>query len=306
MMTTYAVEQYDPEQEEGLTFKSLILENPFIMRIFPKNKDLKPGLDLYNYTVVFQFCIVIYILLFFSHMTGENTELTETFQFKRFNTGMIFFMFIQIILILLDRYFYISNVFLQIENDESDSDEEKEENLKTILASENKHNFIKLIIFVVTAILVHIVVVWYFPLTGNYQLNEQLYCEANTPCNDLPSNYFLWIFYIFYMLYFSVTALQFRYGLPEIRKGHFMYEKFGFINSLIFDGFFNVPFLFEVKTYIDWTFTETSLKIWDWFTFETIYCEFYEAKAGVEKDKNHEMGDKKGWINKFLFGFLGL
>ena len=109
-----------------------------------------------------------------------------------------------------------------------------------------------------------------------------------------------------YVGYFGVTALQFKYGLPEIRKGHFMYENIGMFYTWLFNTFFYIPFLFEVKTFIDWTFTKTSLKIWDWFTFETIYADFYGAKVSSEKSKQHEIGDPVGWVNKLIFGFSGL
>ena len=72
----------------------------------------------------------------------------------------------------------------------------------------------------------------------------------------------------------------------------------------MFQAFFYIPFLFEVKTFIDWTFTKTSLKIWEWFTFETIYSEFYGAKAAAEKDKNREIGDPRGWVDKITWGMM--
>lgn len=109
MQNALIVDYYNenPQAEQLVTFRNLIIENDFLMRIFPTAKEEKPGVDFYNYGVVLQFLIVIYILFFFSNMTGEKEELSETFKFKRFNTEMIFFMFIQIMLILLDRYFYI-------------------------------------------------------------------------------------------------------------------------------------------------------------------------------------------------------
>ena len=60
-------------------------------------------------------------------------------------------------------------------------------------------------------------------------------------------------------------------------------------------------FLFEVKTFIDWTFTKTSLLIWDWFSFETIYSEFYEVKFSIEEESIREMGEKRSWIEKIVY-----
>ena len=302
--------QYLNEFNKEMTLRSILLENEFINRIFPTEKQEKPGIDLYNAGVVIQFLIVTYILFFFSQMTGEKEELSETFKFKRFRTEMIFFMFVQIMLILLDRYFYISNTFEKqteassvTESETESTDSEHEKSIyQTLVESGNKINFIKLFIYVLLVVLVHSVVIWYFPMTGNFKIGEQLYCDQNGPCNDLSDNIFLWGFYILYMIYFCITALQFRYGLPQIRKGQFMYERVGRINSYVLNVFFYVPFLFEVKTFIDWTFTKTSLKIWDWFTFETIYSEFYAAKVAAEKSKNHEIGDPVGWVDKVIWG----
>ncbi|CAI2386722.1 unnamed protein product [Moneuplotes crassus] len=293
-------EIYKPKRKEDL--QSLILENDFIRRVFPASKDEKPGYDFYNFGVIFQFLVVIYILFFFSQMTGEYEELSETFKFKRFRTEMIFFMFVQIMLILLDRFFYISNTFDQIK---SDSDESGSEDIN-VLNSENRHNLLKLLIYYFLVILVHATVIWYFPLTGNYKISEQIYCDSNGPCNDLQDNIFLWGFYILYLGYFCMTALQFRYGLPEIRKGHFMYERVSFFYTQAFRFFFWIPFLFEVKTFIDWTFTKTSLKIWKWFTFETIYSEFYEAKIGEVMDKDRKIGELQSWFEKLTLGIPGI
>jgi hypothetical protein len=142
----------NPQADQRVTFRNLIIENDFLMRIFPTALEEKPGYDFYNYGVVFQFLIVIYILFFFSNMTGENEELSETFKFKRFRTEMIFFMFIQIMLILLDRYFYISNTFDQIADESQEVEEKPRSIIQNILNNENKHNFLKLIVYIVLVI----------------------------------------------------------------------------------------------------------------------------------------------------------
>ena len=85
-----------------------------------------------------------------------------------------------------------------------------------------------------------------------------------------------------------------------------MYENYGFFSKWAFNTFFWLPFLFEVKTFIDWTFTKTSLFIWDWFSFETIYSEFYEAKVSAEEDSDREMGEQRSWIEKIVYGLTYL
>jgi magnesium-transporting ATPase (P-type) len=219
MIISYNEENKLDKTNNQFSFRDLILENEFINRIFPTHTHEKPGVDLYNVGVIIQFLIVTYLLFFFSQMTGENEELSETFKFKRFRAEMIIFMFIQILLLLLDRYFYISNTFdsekkeqksqeIQTDTEESQEEEEEEEEKKrpsiitNLLVSENKHNFIKLMVYVMLVIFVHATVIWYFPITGNFKISEQIYCDANGPCNDLSENVFLWGFYILYMAYF--------------------------------------------------------------------------------------------------------
>ena len=157
-----------------VTFRKLVIENDFLLRIFPIVKKDKPGIDLYNYGVVFQFLIVVYILFFFNQMTGEKEDISETFKFKRFRTEMIFFMFIQIMLILLDRFFYISNTFDQLESEQQKREQPKSV-IHNVMKSENRHNFIKLMVYLALVVLVHMCVIWYFPITGNYKISEQIF-----------------------------------------------------------------------------------------------------------------------------------
>ena len=92
---------------------SSVIDGDILLQIFPKSKDQKPGYDLYNYGVVFQCLIVFYVLFFYSQISGDKEELSETLQFKRFRTEMIIIMFSMIMLILLDRFF-ISVIHLTI------------------------------------------------------------------------------------------------------------------------------------------------------------------------------------------------
>ena len=50
-------------------------------------------------------------------------------------------------------------------------------------------------------------------------------------------------------------------GMPEIRKGSFMQDRFDPISGYIFRGFYYIPFIFELRTIIDWTFTSTALDV---------------------------------------------
>lgn len=44
--------------------------------------------------------------------------------------------------------------------------------------------------------------------------------------------------------------------------------------------FFAVPFLFEIRTLIDWIWTDTSMPLFDFFTMENFYAVIYKLKCG--------------------------
>ena len=44
-------------------------------------------------------------------------------------------------------------------------------------------------------------------------------------------------------------------------------------------SFMLVPFLFELRTLIDWTVTTTSLTLSDFFNLESFYVRLYSVKA---------------------------
>ena len=50
-----------------------------------------------------------------------------------------------------------------------------------------------------------------------------------------------------------------RIGLPEIRKGSFLMDSFNPVSGVIYRAYLAIPFIFELRTLIDWTFTTTSL-----------------------------------------------
>jgi len=76
-------------------------------------------------------------------------------------------------------------------------------------------------------IFVHGLVFWFFPIHGNEKLQNQPYCvkdaeKLGIQCNEFGGNWALIVFYILYALYFWVSALQIKYGVPEMKKGNFM------------------------------------------------------------------------------------
>lgn len=63
-----------------------------------------------------------------------------------------------------------------------------------------------------------------------------------------------------------------------------------------------IPFLFELVTLIDWTFTPTSLKFFEWLRVDTIYNQVFDIKCIRESAKNKPRGVPQPWWLKILMG----
>ena len=85
--------------------------------------------------------------------------------------------------------------------------------------------------------LVHFFVFWYWPIRGNRLAQGSDICDPNganaDKCNDFTDNGYLITYYILYCAYFAISALQIRYGLPELRKGSFAMGAYTKANELL-------------------------------------------------------------------------
>jgi len=63
------------------------------------------------------------------------------------------------------------------------------------------------------------------------------------------------------LIYFIIECNQFKFGLPDIRKGNFIYENKGRIGNYLMASYLKIPFLWELKLFVDWTFTYTAIDI---------------------------------------------
>jgi hypothetical protein len=131
-------------------------------------------------------------------------------------------------------------------------------------------------------IFIHFVVFWYLPSKSNNASQGHFYCESdgatNIKCNEVKDNWFLIVFYLLYCLYFYYSALQIRFGYPELKKGNFLMNDSTPVNKIGFQIFAAVPFLLELKIFTDWTFTRTGLDVFQWIKFENLYGDLFVAK----------------------------
>ena len=68
-------------------------------------------------------------------------------------------------------------------------------------------------------IFVHLCVFWFFPIKANILIQGHGYCDyedklTSSKCNEVRQNWGLICFYLLYCLYFYLSALQIRFGMP--------------------------------------------------------------------------------------------
>lgn len=71
-----------------------------------------------------------------------------------------------------------------------------------------------------------------------------------------------------------------------------------------FFSFLIIPFAFELRTAIDWTWTDTSMPLFDYFNMENFYAVIYNLKCArtFEKSFPAPRGQPKGKVVKYFMG----
>lgn len=69
-----------------------------------------------------------------------------------------------------------------------------------------------------------------------------------------------------------------------------------------------IPFLYELRTVMDWIWTDTTMTLFDWLKLEDIFVNIFRLKCGrkMESDFPAPSGTKKKSISKYMMGGLTL
>lgn len=112
------------------------------------------------------------------------------------------------------------------------------------------------------------------------------------------------IWYMIKCIYLLFSAYQIRCGYPTRILGNFLTRSFSFFNSLAYKFYMMIPLLFEMRTLMDWIWTDTSMTLFDWLKMEDIFGNMYQLKCSrkFEEDFPAPRGTKKKTIVKYLMG----
>ena len=119
----------------------------------------------------------------------------------------------------------------------------------------------------------------------------------------------IWIYYISKMIYWWLSGLQIAEGYPVDIQKRWMTKSYGQIRYYLFQVYLMIPFLFELRSMLDWTIFDTTLNFFQWMTLEDIYRNLFLVKCKRENQKQSNWYEKQSFLTKNIVGaaaFIGL
>lgn len=160
----------------------------------------------------------------------------------------------------------------------------------------------KYILHLIITIFSHLFVFFYLPMKGNYNIANAIYCIDGEDCNDFIYNPMLIIFYILYIVYLIGSGLQVKYGFYDLRRKSLLKSGNSSISGGIYAAYKAIPFLYEIKLAIDWTFTSTCLDLFQWNKFEGVYDTIYATYCSMTAKNVQLVGQRVKKIMKIGMG----
>lgn len=158
----------------------------------------------------------------------------------------------------------------------------------------------------------YVVMFIYFPIMGHYKISKQPFCNSffspveREKCNHVNENIYIHTFFVFTTLYFVLCALQIKYGESFLKNQKKKDRRWTTAEKLTNTIVTKVPFVFEIKTALDFAVTKTSLGLFEWFKFEDIYNTFFAAKYAQIASDMKKLGLVRSIVEKVIFGWVAL
>lgn len=123
---------------------------------------------------------------------------------------------------------------------------------------------------------------------------------------SMLQNFTLLCFYVFYVVYLILSALQLSYDVHIVRGGLGLTHSVDMVPWLLFKVYTTVPFLEELRVLTDWTVTETSMNLFMWFKLEDAQQNLYKVRCDMNARKYVKPYAKRPIHEKVLQGGLFL
>lgn len=112
------------------------------------------------------------------------------------------------------------------------------------------------------------------------------------------------LWYFVKCVYLLLSAYQIRSGYPTRILGNYFCKKYNYINLFLFKGYMAIPFLYELRSLMDWIWTDTSMNIGNWLKMEDIFAHVFVLKCQrrAEDEYPTPRGAKRSPLIKYGVG----
>jgi len=161
----------------------------------------------------------------------------------------------------------------------------------------------KIILQYVTVIGFSLIMMWWFPVNMEMTVDTEAWHAPFTQSSSLQ------FFFVLKCVYWFVSALQIRDGYLVVSGERFLMRRYNTYSNWIHQIYRCVPFLYELRTILDWTFIPTTLDFFDYLRVEDIYSDVYKvaclaaSRTPRKPGTNRSCGEKCG-IGCLLFLLL--
>ncbi|VDM16676.1 unnamed protein product [Hydatigera taeniaeformis] len=114
------------------------------------------------------------------------------------------------------------------------------------------------------------------------------------------------LLYLVKCIYFGLSAYQIRSGYPRHILGNFLTKNYNYINLVLFKAYLIMPFLYEVRSVMDWMWTDSPLSLYHWMELEDIYAKVFVMKCWRRSEIEYPtpLGRKRSICVKYTVGLL--
>lgn len=112
------------------------------------------------------------------------------------------------------------------------------------------------------------------------------------------------IFYVIKCFYMLLSSYQIKSGYPKRILGNFFTKGFSMVNMIAFKVYMQIPFLYELRTILDWVCIDSTMTIFDWLKMEDIFSNIYLIRCARQSETDFPAirAQKKASLSKLIMG----
>jgi len=149
----------------------------------------------------------------------------------------------------------------------------------------------KLIFQVILVIAIHIWLFFALPFTTGHALTLKEYWPPKA-------------WYVFKCIYFLLSAHQIRSGYPRRVLGNCLTKGYGYANWGAFKFYRAIPLVYDLRLYMDWIWTETTLEFRNWSLMEDMFANLFIRKCELTLEEEYPIPRARPirHVSKYLTG----